>query len=881
MSHWCDFLAQVLLAATPCLCLRPVAPDASYNWTRPLDVHALLPDHKSGLLSSQSTASACYQYLSFHSTDHSASASSSGSGKGSCQNLAVTSSRAASSHNLQRSSSSVGASSHVVVCLGASRVPGKHPCWQLRVEPPAVFANCLPIPVEVSLLGGKAGQRVVNATVNPCGLLPVYDCEGLYLSKLQVQPLGYHNSGWLPIGHAARSAGKHVQHKRASSWSAGVFDMLEGDEGVDSNQLVDRRTVSVAPLLPDKQAEFLQLCSSSNLHTGSVSISLSCSLWVYNCTAFPLAIRHVRAATPAHQIPGLQSRFGLLASAALSSASLSTVGQLAGDGSPQPSSHATYYVVQPYQQRTLQPASASSIDSVSSSVRMSSFTAAGLPNGRCLSAPSLHPASAMRKVKTASNLGRTASGTPSPFAASAQHSHQPHGGIAPVSSGLAALTIHRQPSSQLQTRSSSASLSHHTPRAMPPAAVTSVNAATRASSATSQAVQHAAAGFATLVPGITGLTRHPSLGMPPTTGGKASRGTADDRFLETTTHDAGAFSSMNQQYIEQLQSRQQQGSQPAAAHTRLTASGSHTSLGTQAHVAPDHGVAASCCSGMSGADTARSATDTSSCWPAIHGEGVWGPQSMELQLCAVTQTLPTSSAGMASHGLTHTATRDWSQAVKLDLVGSDSAVVIKLPYQLSATDTGQPMSSHGAYFVSLRAFPVPAGGGAWALHVLPAYFLLNQLPYDIQIRQQGTAYVQAVAAGECCSLEWPDATLPLHLQLRAAEPGWSWSGGVALDSPGDALVKMRHRNKGETMLLRLDVTAGATGSVMAAVSAHGSAFAPYRIDNCSSETLHVQQIGCLDQEDVLRPYSCLPYAWDEPSQPHQVCSACVRQILYH
>ena len=30
------------------------------------------------------------------------------------------------------------------------------------------------------------------------------------------------------------------------------------------------------------------------------------------------------------------------------------------------------------------------------------------------------------------------------------------------------------------------------------------------------------------------------------------------------------------------------------------------------------------------------------------------------------------------------------------------------------------------------------------------------------------------------------------------------------------------------------------------------------------------QQGCEEQEDILRPYSCLDYAWDEPSLPHQL-----------
>lgn len=38
-----------------------------------------------------------------------------------------------------------------------------------------------------------------------------------------------------------------------------------------------------------------------------------------------------------------------------------------------------------------------------------------------------------------------------------------------------------------------------------------------------------------------------------------------------------------------------------------------------------------------------------------------------------------------------------------------------------------------------------------------------------------------------------------------------------------------------------------------------------RIDNCSGSVLHVAQSGCVEAEDVIRPFSCLPYAWDEPS----------------
>lgn len=118
--------------------------------------------------------------------------------------------------------------------------------------------------------------------------------------------------------------------------------------------------------------------------------------------------------------------------------------------------------------------------------------------------------------------------------------------------------------------------------------------------------------------------------------------------------------------------------------------------------------------------------------------------------------------------------------------------------------------------------------------------------------------------------------------MRRHAPGWSWSGGAALDTPGEALLKVRQRSAGETVLLRLDISAGAGGSALATLSVHEAAFAPYRLDNCSAETLHVQQVGCIEQEDLLRPYSSLPYAWEEPSMPHKVsCAPCHVFCLLH
>ena len=55
-------------------------------------------------------------------------------------------------------------------------------------------------------------------------------------------------------------------------------------------------------------------------------------------------------------------------------------------------------------------------------------------------------------------------------------------------------------------------------------------------------------------------------------------------------------------------------------------------------------------------------------------------------------------------------------------------------------------------------------------------------------------------------------------------------------------MRRRHRDRGVTMLVRVDVASSATSGVLRiTLSHHPAGFAPYRIDNCSLETLHARQ----------------------------------------
>ena len=52
----------------------------------------------------------------------------------------------------------------------------------------------------------------------------------------------------------------------------------------------------------------------------------------------------------------------------------------------------------------------------------------------------------------------------------------------------------------------------------------------------------------------------------------------------------------------------------------------------------------------------------------------------------------------------------------------------------------------------------------------------------------------------------------------------------------------RHRDRGVTMLVRVDLaTSAASGVLRVMLSHHPAGFAPYRIENCSLETLHARQ----------------------------------------
>eukprot|EP00884_Botryococcus_braunii_P001070 jgi/Botrbrau1/10964/Bobra.0383s0018.1 len=242
-------------------------------------------------------------------------------------------------------------------------------------------------------------------------------------------------------------------------------------------------------------------------------------------------------------------------------------------------------------------------------------------------------------------------------------------------------------------------------------------------------------------------------------------------------------------------------------------------------------------------------------WPIILG-GFAPRQRLRLRVRA--------SPIRASHGRIF-----WSDEVIIDPVGG--AAVVNLPYPMDGL--GVPVQeSYAGYVASITASQVDGSEGALSLKVAPRYVLHNLLGSALQFKQHGSPpeASQALLAGTAKPVHWADLTRPLWLCMRTQGPGWMWSGGVALESPGDLFVKIRHRDKGETLLLQVDIKTSSDGVLLICVSHQAVGFSPYRIDNCTSETLHLRQEGCSELEDVLRPYSSLNYAWDEPSLAHRL-----------
>eukprot|EP01025_Chloroclados_australasicus_P036630 TRINITY_DN37331_c0_g1_i1.p1 TRINITY_DN37331_c0_g1~~TRINITY_DN37331_c0_g1_i1.p1 ORF type:complete len:1661 (+),score=111.99 TRINITY_DN37331_c0_g1_i1:654-4985(+) len=241
-------------------------------------------------------------------------------------------------------------------------------------------------------------------------------------------------------------------------------------------------------------------------------------------------------------------------------------------------------------------------------------------------------------------------------------------------------------------------------------------------------------------------------------------------------------------------------------------------------------------------------------WPSMFGKIIPNESSVQLRVRA------SQVQGMQSSY--------WSELIELDALGS---AIVKVASPIVASG-GQIESGRKAGFIfSITANRVGEGLRSWQLHVMPRFVLHNSTEWTIQYKQAGTVMVRELLPGCRKPIHWADMELDNQLTVRIQGAGWMWSGGFSLEKAGDFFVKIRQRDAGHTVLLRVDISTNQeNGVILVRMSHQAVGFAPYRLDNFTAETLHVRQEGCTDQEDILKPYCHLPYAWDEPSLPHQL-----------
>jgi len=213
----------------------------------------------------------------------------------------------------------------------------------------------------------------------------------------------------------------------------------------------------------------------------------------------------------------------------------------------------------------------------------------------------------------------------------------------------------------------------------------------------------------------------------------------------------------------------------------------------------------------------------------------------------------------------------WSPHVLLRSQRQWEVSEVPIP-SLSSLNPGAEMQ--GAFPVSIGVQDIIEGNSdniIEKLVVSPRFIIINQLEIPIHYKQLGAHVEVLVPPGDYSAVQWVNINLSRKLSVRIQEAGWMWSGGFSLEHAGDVFLKLRHRDRGITRVVRADLSQSSDdGSRRIVFRSNPEDFTPYRLDNCSLETLTVRQKDVIDQQDILRPYCSLNYTWDEPSLPHKV-----------
>eukprot|EP01018_Ginkgo_biloba_P017830 Gb_28330 [translate_table: standard] len=217
----------------------------------------------------------------------------------------------------------------------------------------------------------------------------------------------------------------------------------------------------------------------------------------------------------------------------------------------------------------------------------------------------------------------------------------------------------------------------------------------------------------------------------------------------------------------------------------------------------------------------------------------------------------------------------WSHTFSLNPPGGSTTVLIPQPF------------SSGAFVISATSTPVlgACAGRTTAITFNPRYVISNACSRSLFYKQTGTDSFHRLGVGGHFHLHWTDIKRELLISIRFDEPGWDWSGSFLPDQLGDTKVKMRNYVTSALHMVCIEVqnasiavgdgksienSDGSLGTYLILLSDDDTGFIPYRIDNFSMERLRFYQEKCEKFENVVQPYTCCSYAWDEPCHPHRL-----------
>eukprot|EP00890_Picochlorum_soloecismus_P002884 jgi/Picsp_1/3597/NSC_06434-R1_vacuolar protein sorting-associated len=230
------------------------------------------------------------------------------------------------------------------------------------------------------------------------------------------------------------------------------------------------------------------------------------------------------------------------------------------------------------------------------------------------------------------------------------------------------------------------------------------------------------------------------------------------------------------------------------------------------------------------------------------------------------------SKNRAPRGFTY-----WSTPQRVDPRSKFQYISVPIAPQRPQTSEWYDGSEHGIYPMVLNILidEKCCSNTPSKISIAPQYTLVNKTSLRLQYKQKSSNMETEISPNAQCAIQWPDSSCPQQVCIRIFEAGWIWSGGFNLERSGDIFVKIRHRDRSITTIIRVEMALSESNGTMT-VSLYPSAsdFSPYRLENCSLEMMSIRQKGVMEQQDVLRPYCCLNYTWDEPSLPHAVVLEC-------